>query len=159
MEKKGTILLFQVNIFKQNEIRSLCRDLDLEVRIIDPADYGKTLGELAGSGGTKVSRKPALLNSRRPSLGSPGFAAERIADIASGNRISDFHQITDEMMLMCGLSDRKLDEFLEKYRTAGISPIPLKAVLTSENMKWSAYGLFREISAEHEAVKAKNSRR
>ena len=45
-----------------------------------------------------------------------------------------------------------LDVFLAAYKKAGIAPIPLKAVHTEYNNKWSLYALCEELRREHAAM-------
>ncbi len=61
---------------------------------------------------------------------------------------------TDEMMVFSMVED--LDGFLEDYRRMGIPPVPLKAVLTPYNMKWTPAQLCTELVREREAFRKMN---
>ena len=50
-----------------------------------------------------------------------------------------------------------LDVFLAAYKKAGIAPIPLKAVHTEYNNKWSLYTLCEELRREHAAMLLRGS--
>ena len=50
-----------------------------------------------------------------------------------------------------------LDVFLAAYKKAGIAPIPLKAVHTEHNNKWSLYALCEELRREHAAMLLRGS--
>ena len=50
-----------------------------------------------------------------------------------------------------------LDVFLATYKKAGIAPIPLKAVRTEHNDKWSLYALCEELRREHAAMLLRGS--
>lgn len=50
-----------------------------------------------------------------------------------------------------------LDVFLAAYKKAGIAPIPLKAVHTEYNDKWSLYALCEELRREHAAMLLRGS--
>ncbi|MDO5521695.1 MAG: DUF3783 domain-containing protein [bacterium] len=54
----------------------------------------------------------------------------------------------DEMMVMAGLTNTRLDIFLAALRKEGIR-IPLKAVLTPHNSTWTSYALHDELVLEH----------
>lgn len=54
-----------------------------------------------------------------------------------------------EMIVFSEFSKADLDSFLEEYRARGIEPIPLKAMTTPDNMKWTAKELFKELMQEH----------
>lgn len=48
-----------------------------------------------------------------------------------------------------GINSSQMDIFLAEYKKAGIEPIGCKAVVTPDNVFWSADKLFREIFREH----------
>ncbi len=58
----------------------------------------------------------------------------------------------EELLVFCGLVDAQLDRFLRDYRRTGLPAIPLKAVLTPSNARWSAAQLCAELKKEHEAM-------
>lgn len=60
---------------------------------------------------------------------------------------------TDEMLVMCGLPQKKFGAFLDALRASRVS-VALKAVLTETNAGWSSLELHRAIRAEHEAMRA-----
>ena len=57
-------------------------------------------------------------------------------------------EINDEMMILCGFSDRELDGFLKGYKERNIDPIELKAVVTEHNILWSLEHLYKELKGE-----------
>ena len=59
---------------------------------------------------------------------------------------------TDEMLVLCGLSAAQLDGLLTALRRSR-AVVALKAVVTEENVSWSAKRLHDEILEEHEAMK------
>ena len=59
---------------------------------------------------------------------------------------------TGEMLVLCGLSRQQFGALLDQLRQAR-APVALKAVLTEHNALWSSHRLYRELSAEHEAMK------
>lgn len=63
--------------------------------------------------------------------------------------------IPEEMMVLYGFSDRRLDELLKQLRKNKV-PVALKAVLTESNCAWSFYQLYEEIRAEHEMMTAES---
>ena len=62
--------------------------------------------------------------------------------------------ISDKFMILCGFSDERLDELLAFLRSNQLPRVPLKAVLTQTNSRWTAAALYREIKAEHEYMAA-----
>lgn len=69
----------------------------------------------------------------------------------------DSQTFDDEMIVMCGLDNRTMDEFLLGMRTNRIPVISLKAVLTQTNAKWTSLQLHKELCAEREALKTGKS--
>ena len=59
---------------------------------------------------------------------------------------------TGEMLVLCDLSRPQFGALLDQLRQAR-APVALKAVLTEHNALWSSHRLYRELSAEHEAMK------
>lgn len=60
--------------------------------------------------------------------------------------------IPEEMLVLHGFTNRRLDEFLSQLRRAKVPPIALKAVVTETNAGWNFYELYGEIRAEHEKM-------
>ncbi len=61
------------------------------------------------------------------------------------------HDLTEEMMVMCGLSDKLLDKFLDKLKKED-ARVSLKAILTAQNAVWNARQLQGELAGERAAV-------
>lgn len=81
--------------------------------------------------------------------GLPGFEAGG-ADTGGG-------VISEEMMVLSGLSDSRLNELLSGLRKAGAPRIDLKAMITPANRGWSFYQLYEEIKKEHEEMHSQPS--
>ena len=77
--------------------------------------------------------------------GYKGFAEDAEAFTGSG--------YTAEFMLMSGLSETQLDQFLAKMRAAD-AVIDHKATVTETNKQWSFRELIGEIEEEHEVMQA-----
>jgi len=61
--------------------------------------------------------------------------------------------VTDEMLVMAHFGDQLFDRFLNSLRAGGIPPIPLKAILTPTNARWTSAALYEELKREREAVR------
>ena len=118
------ILLFHINVFKQNSICDLCKDLGIDVSVASEADLSRTIGQIAGI------------------QAAPGYTSKP-------GRPVPFHE---EMMVFCGLDPDQLDQFLTKYRQREISPIALKAVLTPYNARWTPGRLCVELKKEQHSL-------
>ena len=104
-----TILLFRINRDKYAVVQNVCRTLG--IRIIDVArkDYSQKLGTLAQiQGFTREAKK----------YDGPEFPAE--------------------MLIFSEMNSDQVDVFLAEYKKAGVEPIALKAVITGNNIFWTA---------------------
>ena len=117
------VLLFNIGADKRRRIRFLLLKLGLGCREIPPEEHARVLGQLAGK---------------------DGFAAE-----APDPAETPF---TGEMLVMDGLDSKQFHGLLDGLRRERC-PVALKAVVTGQNCRWTAARLFRELSAEHEAMK------
>ena len=65
----------------------------------------------------------------------------------------ELQSVADSSGVLCisGLSGAKLDRLLQALRQEGVS-IPLKAVVTPTNQRWTFLQLIQELQREHEAV-------
>ena len=114
------ILLFSVAVQKVGKIEALCKKLGITVMQVDKSDYGQKLGAIAGVSGFKKD--------------------------GTGYSGSDFPA---EMLIFSGMNSSQIDVFLAEYKKSGIEPIGCKAIVTPDNVFWSAEKLFREILKEH----------
>ena len=115
-----TILLFRINRDKYAVIQNVCRTLG--IRIIDVArkDYFQKLGTLAQiQGFTREAKK----------YDGPEFPAE--------------------MLIFSEMNSDQVDAFLAEYKKAGVEPIALKAVITGNNIFWTAERTQKELLREH----------
>lgn len=61
-------------------------------------------------------------------------------------------ELTRQVMIMHGFTNQRLGEFLQNMRKAGMPVIPLKAIVTPQNINWTFRTLYEELEKEHEAV-------
>ena len=120
MAGSQTILLFHVNELKAALIASVCGGMGIRLVKIHRKQYGEKIGALAGM----------------PMLPLTGIPYEGEA-------------FSQEMMVMCFFEKGTLDAFLDAYKSAGLPPVGLKAVLTPHNATWSAARLYAELEKEH----------
>jgi hypothetical protein len=62
--------------------------------------------------------------------------------------------IPERMLVFCAMNGAFLNQVLEVIRVAQLPPIPLKAVLTTNNQDWDSHKLYEELSKEREAIQA-----
>ena len=125
MEK---VLFYSDNEMKAEAIKSLCNELHVSFMRLKRGDLGSMVISL-------VSPSIDPIRSKKTSV--PAL------------------YIQPEIMIMSGFEDKKLDVYLAAYRSRGIEPVDLKAVLTPYNCMWSVYELTQELEKENAAVKGR----
>lgn len=120
------VLLFNLgaDTVKGSKIRAILKEMEIEAVTVEKSQINQTVGYLAGY---------------------KGFAGDAEAFTGSG--------YTAEFMLMSGLSETQLDQFLAKMRAAD-AVIDHKATVTETNKQWSFKELIGEIEEEHEVMQA-----
>ena len=116
------ILLFNLSQDKLRRLRPLALRLGLSCRAVPPTEFGKSLAALCG----------------------------RAEDAAAADG-EDALDVPGEMLVMDGLSAPQFHGLLDGLRRERAT-VALKAVVTESNARWSAARLYRELSAEHEAM-------
>lgn len=117
------ILLYQIKGEKRKQLKKICGDLEIEILVVSPAEYGEPVGALAGF---------------------PGMRKQGKACTGSG--------VTGEMLVFVGMDDEALDEFLDACKAEAIAPIACKAILTPHNAGWSGEQLYAELVKEHHSM-------
>ncbi len=116
-------IIFHVSdINKEKQIIALCKSINLSYKTISVKDINATVGNLAELY-TVTSNKPKT-------VGVP------------------FGYMLPDVLIFSGLNDKKLDEFLDKYKALGIIPIHLKAIVTPYNINWSLQELISQLIKE-----------
>lgn len=119
------ILLHINDKAKEQKILRICAAMKLQVRRLTEKDVGKSVGLLAG------------FKTGKGSEGS-GVAAA-------------LYSLPD-CIIFAGVADKLIDDFLARYKSDGIEPTGLKAVVTLHNMNWSLYELLEELKKERTAI-------
>lgn len=120
------VLLFNLgaDTVKGSKIRAILDEMGIAAVTVEKSKINQSVGYLAGY---------------------KGFEGNAEAFTGSG--------YTAEFMLMSGLSETQLDQFLAKMRAAD-AVIDHKATVTETNKQWSFKELIGEIEEEHEVMQA-----
>lgn len=114
------ILTFGLGKEKIKVVRSIAQKNRIQIKEISRKDYNQKLGALAGI---------------------QGFAKEKV--IYNG---PDFPL---EMIVFSGIDSAQIDSFLPDYKQTGAQTVPLKAIITPQNIFWTVEALFKELWKEH----------
>lgn len=82
-----------------------------------------------------------------------GYKIAYLLGMSGDDTESGGEDFCDEMLLLCDLGGGMLNIFLSRLRKQE-TPVAIKAVLTETNAQFSSYELYRELSAEHAAIKS-----
>ena len=125
--KSGTILMYECSGPEYSKLRQIFAMLRLRMRPVTLDKYHLTLAELADGKG------------------------EPLEDA------SDVKPVPERMLVFCGLNQVLLAQVLEVIRLAKLPPIPMKAVLTMNNLQWNTMQLYEELCREREAMEAQKN--
>ena len=114
------ILTFGLGKEKIKVVRSIAQKNRIQIKEISRKDYNQKLGALAGI---------------------QGFAKEKV--IYNG---PDFPL---EMIIFSGIDSAQIDSFPADYKQTGAQTVPLKAIITPQNIFWTVEALFKELWKEH----------
>ena len=106
-------------------MKSVFVRMGVRIRNVGPEDVNQTVGYLAGLKG--FERQEAETAGELP-------------------------VIPEQVLVLKGFSEGRLDLILSSLRRAGVPKIDLKAVLTEQNSGWTFYRLYEEIRAEHASM-------
>ena len=60
---------------------------------------------------------------------------------------------SEEMLLFAHFPETLLSRFLQGWKTAGLPPVALKAVLTDTNRDWNSLELHEQLVAERDSIR------
>ena len=114
--------------------------------------------------GTKSAQIRLLCNSRKILVRivedhESELSIGQLAGHLITTKVQKSEPFSDEMLVLADFTPQQLDDFLSSYRAAGIDPVPLKAVMTQSNMKWTASALCRELKLERQEMEKQFHRR
>ena len=82
---------------------------------------------------------------------------EQVA-VGSGDPLPEGGEpIAENMLVFYGVNGALLNQVLEILRLSKLPPIPLKAVVTTENKDWNSKQLYEELCKERDALAAKDA--
>lgn len=132
---KETVLLYNINGDKAKNIKKILLLLGIRGKSVTADMYTEKLGVLAG-----------MLAKEEAQNVKTDIEPEKV-EVAGENV-----RFTEEMLVMCGFSNERVDRFLMEMRKQKVQKIGLKAVLTPYNALWDSYELYRELMKEHKRI-------
>lgn len=121
------VLAYNFSDERLSKLRRALMPLKFRIKAVSPDEFQKPVGTLAGF--KEVELAP-----------DDGDCPE---------------SFDEEMLLMCGLTNGRIDALINALYKKGVGKIDLKAVLTPSNICWSSNHVYREVKADHERMKNK----
>ena len=104
----------------------------------------------------KMLCRKLLINSRSVEKDEYGYPIGRLLGLLPEAQKKDGEDFDEKMLYIAGLGGM-LNIFLDQLRRIKLV-IPLKAIQTETNVNFSSYELYRELSAEREAIERSANR-
>lgn len=129
----STIFVNIPNEEKKNGISLVCQRLGIEMRVIGNEYLNVCLGDIiiALSGENRTGKAIKINNNQ----------------VESAAKAPALYNMP-ELMIFNGFDSPALDGFLNMYKMTGLPKIPLKAVVTPYNIKWTLYELIEHLKEE-----------
>ena len=107
------------------------------------------------------NQESTILTSKAGSLLQCQFVVDLLTGLIRNTsiveEIYDGEELSDTMIVFCGLSNQKLDQALLALKKSGAGPFPYKAILTPTNQHWLAKDCLAELKREHEYMTARGN--
>lgn len=117
-----TVLLYHIEGDRGRKLKMLFIQNGMKIRPVAKEEYGQPIGALAG-----------------------------IKGVPSEDSVYEGEDFAEEMLVLKGVYGKRLDLLLAGMRKMKVS-VPLKAVITEQNLYWDSMKLYEEIRREHEVM-------
>lgn len=88
--------------------------------------------------------------------GLDGFEDEDMAldsmTLSEAGQQASIIPINEELLVLCGFTEERLEQLLERLRKAGVSRSVMKAVVTESNAHWTVYELYGHLAEERKQI-------
>ena len=148
VKNREVVLLYR---FRDTEIgrqlRAVAARMGIMCKVVEEEQTEETIGALLKLPGFVPGGVPGRYSEAEQDgiSGQSGVSQDISADRPKP-------ELTRQVMVMHGFTNQRLNEFLQNMRKAGMPIIPLKAIVTPQNVNWTFRALYEELEKEHEAV-------
>lgn len=124
VNRNEVILLYNLDNQRGKNIKLLSMRMGIRIKSVTKDKYLEPIGLLAG-----------------------------IKEVESNGLIYEENGFQEEMVILKGFTDYRLDEFLRAMRRNDIDTVALKAIITDHNQEWNSLVLYEEIKKENERLR------
>ena len=117
-------------------LKGVLVQMGVQIKNLTPGRCGKRIGALVGMEGYEDSPETAEMENSQE--------VDRIGQQAE----VQFGLMTEELLILSGFTDERIDELLGRLKRAGVPKIKLKAIVTETNADWTVYELYRQLQIE-----------
>jgi hypothetical protein len=129
------VLSFGIEPKKREVVENICQEQGWDLKEVDREMYNETLASILG-----IKDIPTTEENTKPVMNEQDRNFSIIYEVMG---------FPVEMMVFCGFDKNDIDIYLDSYKLANVLPVPLKAVLTQNNVGWTPIELFTELMREH----------
>lgn len=117
------VLLYNFDRLRLKEVRKALAPLKVRIKTVPKEQFLQPVGYVAGIDG--------ILPSDEKNSGE---------------------SFTDEMLVMYGFGNEKIDLLISLLKHCPVEKVDLKAVITPHNVYWDSIRLYKEVKADHDAM-------
>ena len=112
-------------------IKGVLVQMEIGIKNLTPGRCEKKIGCLAGLDG--FENEDMVLDIRQTRAQAP---------------VLDSVGINEELLVLCGFTEERLDQLLGRLKNAGVPKSVMKAIVTESNAHWSVYELYSHLTEE-----------
>lgn len=138
-------------------LKGVLVQMGIKIKNLTPARCEKKIGFLAGMEGflDNTAREDSA-NGNKENYGNVSFVG--METLSLGGQQASQVPIKDELLVLCGFTDERLDELLANLKKAGVPRTSLKAVVTETNAQWTVYELYGHLLEERRQIESGSHR-
>ncbi|MDO5410644.1 MAG: DUF3783 domain-containing protein [Lachnospiraceae bacterium] len=161
IKNREILLLYR---FRDTEIgrqlHGVAARMGILCRVVEKDQTEEILGALLKLPGYALTG-PSALAASNASAASDVLAASDASAVSESSKMDapetgKMEPPARQAMIMYGFTNRRLDELLSNMKRAGLPRIPLKAIVTPQNIEWTFRMLYEELEKEEAAMRSGN---
>ena len=125
-------------------IKGVLVQMGIRIKNLTPGRCEKKIGYLAGLDGFEDEVAESCVPKDNV---LEGDTLEREVVTKIGQQASP-RAINEELLVLCGFTEKRLDQLLEKLKKAGVPRSVMKAIVTQSNAHWTVYELYGHLVEE-----------
>ena len=125
-------------------IKGVLVQMGIRIKNLTPGRCEKKIGHLAGLDGFEDEAAESCAPKDNV---LEGDTLEREVVTKIGQQACPV-AINEELLVLCGFTEERMDQLLEKLKKAGVPRSVMKAIVTESNAHWTVYELYAHLLEE-----------